>query len=402
MLKEDKNLFNPVRGQSLNRTNGLKILIATGIYPPDIGGPATYLPQFIDFLESKDCDVKVITFSDSSDNDPKVFRILRKDNVIVRFLKYSFCLWKELKDVDLIYLHDVSLVGLSLLVVNFFRRKKYIIRIGGDNIWEQAYQRGLTKEKCFDFHSQKLPSLGLKFKKFILKIIAKNSEKIIVPSFFLKKVIKVYGIPDNKIEVVNNAVDLDIKDNKNEFYSRIENYKKEGDKIFVSGGRLISLKKFDLLIKVFKNIKNGKLLIIGSGPEKNNLVKLIQDSNLSEKIFTIEKMDRGELLNIFSLMDVFILLSIGDAFSFITLEALLSGSKVVLAREGALPEIFGEFEHQGVEFVDLNDENYIVNLLNNLDRVNRIDESGIKTIKNKYNYERHLEDVYKIILNIIR
>jgi len=54
-----------------NSVNRSRVLIATGIYPPDIGGPATYLPQFISFLESKDYNVKVVTFSDISNNDSK-------------------------------------------------------------------------------------------------------------------------------------------------------------------------------------------------------------------------------------------------------------------------------------------------------------------------------------------
>jgi hypothetical protein len=39
----------------------------------------------INFLETKNCDVKVVTFSDIYSDDPKVSRVLRKNNIIVRF-----------------------------------------------------------------------------------------------------------------------------------------------------------------------------------------------------------------------------------------------------------------------------------------------------------------------------
>jgi glycosyltransferase involved in cell wall biosynthesis len=391
MLKEDKNL-----------SNGLKILIATGIFPPDIGGPATYLPQFIDFLESQDCDVKVVTFSDSIESSSKVFRVLRKNNIIIRFLKYFLSLWKESKDVDLIYLHDVSLVGLSLLLVNFFRRKKYIIRIGGDNIWEQAYQKDLTKDKYFDFHSKKLPSFGLRFKKKILKFLAKNSEKIIVPSNFLKESLCQYGISQNKIEVVFNAIDINISQEVSDVYNQIENYQKQGQKVFVSTGRLINWKNFDYLINLFSEVKDSKLFIIGNGPEEKKLEDLIHKNSLEKKVFLIDKVKRGEWLKICRIADAFVLLSVGDTFSFASLEALLSGVRLILAREGALEEIFGDFESRGVKFVDLDNKEEIIRLLNDIGDIKKIDSEDLDRLKNKYSYQEHLNKVYNIILNIVK
>lgn len=384
----------------------MKILIASGIYPPDIGGPATYLSQFTKFLLEQHCEIKVVTFSDYKGRKNKdgveVFRVSRKYNIIIRFLKYFFYLWKFSKDINLIYLHDVSLVGIIWLLVNFFRKKKYIIRIGGDNIWEQAYQKGLTKDKYFDFHSQKLPSFTLKVKKIILKSLAKNSEKTIVPSNFLKRALEMYGISGDKIEVINNAINIDIQRDKSDLYSKIEKYKQEGNKIFISSGRLISLKNFDYLIDIFSNINNAKLLIIGNGPEKEKLEKLIFELKLDDRIILIDKINRDELLTIYSLSDAFILLSVIETFSFAALEALSSGTKVILSKVGALKEIFGEFNNKGVEFVDLNNKNKIINILNNIDDIQCISQERIFSLKNKYDYNKHANEVYNIILNSIK
>ncbi|MBU2219306.1 hypothetical protein KKG15_02345, partial [Patescibacteria group bacterium] len=41
----------------------MRILIATGIYPPDIGGPATYAKNLADEFLRRGCGVKVITYS---------------------------------------------------------------------------------------------------------------------------------------------------------------------------------------------------------------------------------------------------------------------------------------------------------------------------------------------------
>ena len=73
----------------------MNILITTGIYPPDVGGPATFVPQIADKLSIKN-NVNVITFSEIVNNTEKtkyeVTRIKRRQNKIIRFLKTFYCL----------------------------------------------------------------------------------------------------------------------------------------------------------------------------------------------------------------------------------------------------------------------------------------------------------------------
>ncbi len=63
--------------------NKLKILIATGIYPPDLGGPATLLTRLPDALRAREAEVKVITYSDvvpekGGETEKEVYRIGRR------------------------------------------------------------------------------------------------------------------------------------------------------------------------------------------------------------------------------------------------------------------------------------------------------------------------------------
>lgn len=379
-----------------------RILIATGIYPPEIGGPATYLPQFIEFIKNNNWDFKVITFADSNAKEGNIFRISRKSNILKRFLKYLFCILKNIKDVDIVYLHDSSISGLAVFLASFLFNKKYILRMGGDFVWEQAYQSHKTNLKYFDFQKSKTPK-GFKLKRFITKTVSRGAVKIVVPSNFLKNNVILWGINPSKIEVVYNAIsDSIIKDNISDVYNKIRNYKDRNYKIFVSNGRFINWKKFDYLIEIFQDIDNAKLFIIGGGPEKNNLENLILKYKLENKVFLIEKVKRNELLKIYEICDAFILLSIGDTFSFSCLEALLCGLRLIISKEGAFEEIFGEFDSKGVKFVDLDDKNDIIHIINNIDSVYKIQEIEIEYLKNKYNYKKHLDSVYNIILENIK
>ena len=69
----------------------MDILITTGIFPPDVGGPAKFVPLLGNNL-SKNHNLKIITLSEETvdnidDFDYEVLRIKRNQNKIYRFLK---------------------------------------------------------------------------------------------------------------------------------------------------------------------------------------------------------------------------------------------------------------------------------------------------------------------------
>jgi hypothetical protein len=378
----------------------LKVLIATGIYPPDIGGPATHLSQFINFIKDKDFYFKIITFSDSDESDINIFRISRKQNIFNKFLKYFLCIFKNIKNADIIYLHDVSIAGLAVFLASFLFRKKYILRMGGDFIWEQAYQTNKTTLKYKDFQRKKMPR-GFKLRSFIAKAIAKRAAKIIVPSNFLKDIIFLWGIDSSKIVVVYNAISdcFAGAGSVSSIYKKIDNFKKQNYKIFISNGRFVNWKKFSYLIEVFKDINNAKLFIIGDGPEKNNLIDLISKNNLKDKIFLLNKISRQELLKLYEISDFFVLFSIGDTFSFSCLEAFLCGLNLIIPKEGAFEEIFSEFKDRGVKFIDLDNKNDVIKIINDA-KIYKIKQEDIENLKSKYNYTESFNSICNIILEI--
>ena len=69
----------------------MNILIVVGIFPPDIGGPATFVPLIGSKLSDRGHNVEVICLSDEINiqNEFKfsVHRIKRRQNLIVRWIK---------------------------------------------------------------------------------------------------------------------------------------------------------------------------------------------------------------------------------------------------------------------------------------------------------------------------
>src|SRR3989344_45899 len=125
-----------------------KILIATGIYPPDIGGPATYSKLLMDELPKRGFKVSVLSFG-SVRHLPK----------LIRHLVYAWRLALMAIKYDVILAQDTVSVGLPAMIVSKIFRKKFLIRVPGDYAWEQAVQRFGVKETIDEFQKH---SYGLR------------------------------------------------------------------------------------------------------------------------------------------------------------------------------------------------------------------------------------------------
>jgi glycosyltransferase involved in cell wall biosynthesis len=86
-------------------------------------------------------------------------------------------------------------------------------------------------------------------------------------------------------------------------------------------GALQSYKQVDKIIKAFKNINLGSLLIIGTGPEKNKLLKLINDYNI-ENVKMIDYVPLNELQKYFNSSDLFVMPSKNETFGIVYLNAM--------------------------------------------------------------------------------
>jgi hypothetical protein len=72
---------------------------------------------------------------------------------------------------------------------------------------------------------------------------------------------------------------------------------------------------------------------------------------------------------------------------------------LIIPKEGAFEEIFSEFKDRGVKFIDLDDKNDIIKIINDA-KIYKIQPGDTENIKNKYNYKESFNSIYNIILEI--
>ncbi|MBI4779111.1 GtrA family protein [Candidatus Falkowbacteria bacterium] len=174
----------------------IKILIATGIFPPDIGGPATMIEALVNSL-SGDFKIQVITYADRS-RPGKVYRIARSKNKFFRYFNYFFRLWLLSLKADILYVTDTYSVGYFVYLLKKLTGKKYIIRFAGDSAWEMAAAAGWADDYITDFQNIKYDKRIEKLKERRKKILV-NADAVIAVSNFMAEMAKIIGAREEKI-----------------------------------------------------------------------------------------------------------------------------------------------------------------------------------------------------------
>jgi glycosyltransferase involved in cell wall biosynthesis len=316
-----------------------KILIITSIFPPDIGGPASYVPKIAEAL-SKKFEVKVITLSEVKDTEEKfpfeVLRLKRRESIPLRMLKTIIRIILEGRGTDIIFSNGL---GLEATLANLFLKKPLVIKVVADEAWERATRRSWTNLSFMEFQREG-GSLKLRFLKAMRNFYVKRADKVIVPSHFLKDVVKGWGVDGRKIKVIHNAVkEIEVEmEARTKVKSLLPAEWKELFKV-LTVGRLIPLKKIDTLIKLVKEIKKMALIVVGEGPEKSNLENLVESLGIRERVFFTGMLERIEVLKLMKECDVFVLNSQHEGFPHVILEAMMVGIPVIATGVGGIPEI---------------------------------------------------------------
>ncbi len=166
----------------------MRIVIATPLYPPEIGGPATYAKLLEEGLPGKDIEVELVKFSE--------VRHLPK---LIRHIAYYHRVLRAARNADVVFALDPVSVGLPAMKAAQKAGKPFVVKIVGDYAWEQGQQRFGVTENLDEFVKSEQKSFFVRRLQKIQTYVAKNATRIIVPSEYLKGIVAAWGIPKEKI-----------------------------------------------------------------------------------------------------------------------------------------------------------------------------------------------------------
>ena len=319
----------------------MKVLVTVGIFPPDIGGPATFVPKIANYFQNElNYEIDILTLSDSKnlDIEDKFFvkRIDRNLPIIYRWLKTIFTVYKLGKNKDLIFVNGL---GTESTIANIFLKKKIIRKIVGDPVWERAYNKGKVSEN-FDEFQVKNYGFSISLQKKVRNFSIKNSDIVITPSQHLKNFILNLGFK-NKIETINNGIIIPEESAKK--------FTNDQTNITIVS-RLVTHKNIEKIIAAISDLNNSliKLNIIGDGPELNQLQSIASRSKNKENVIFHGKLDRDDINSIFLKSDIYVQASNYEGLPHSLLEAMSYGIPVLCTPVGECKELLGN-EDRGYE-----------------------------------------------------
>lgn len=321
----------------------MRICVVTGTFHPEPGGPSTYLYNLLGDLVRRGHTVAVITYGDLEekyDYPYPVKRISRRQPIPLRLIKFVCHILRIGRRYDLLFVNNY---GLPAVIANAFLCKPMAIKLVGDFAWEYSIRHGLVdkNEGIHEFQG-KSHSFKVELLKRLQLFYVSKAEAIIAPSRYFKGIVSGWGIPQDKIAVIYNAIDVskyDLACTQEEARRRLG----LNGKIILTVARLTPWKGIDRIIEILpemrRQINEANLVVVGNGPELGNLRGLARELGLQEYVSFVGRVPHEKVPYYLRAADVFVLYSGYEGLPHVVLEAMATGVPVILSDKGGNREV---------------------------------------------------------------
>ena len=313
----------------------MNLLVVTGIFPPDPGGPASYVPKMATALRKRGHRVEVVTLSDRLHHDDDlqypfpVHRIRRRTFWPWRALRIVLTVWRCSRGKDLVYVNGL---GSEAALGALLAWRPTVHKIVGDYAWERARGRRWFPGTIDDYQrAPKGPALRLL--DLIRTTPLRLARRIIVPSRYLRDIVAGWGLSPAKIEVIYNAVAPALP---NDPPVRLPAF---AGRTVITVCRLVPWKGLDDLIQAVAGLPDTRLVIAGDGPERTRLEELVRTCGAAERVLFLGHVAQHEVASCLAQADTFVLNSSYEGLPHVVLEAMAVGVPVIATRAGGTPEL---------------------------------------------------------------
>jgi len=284
---------------------------------------------------------------------------------------------------DLIHAHVVLPNGYAAMLVNKRYNKSLVVTIHGQDL-QVTFYKNIKCERA-------------------LARVFKKSDKIITVSTKLKNMARENFGFSEKIIMLNNGVNTKkLVVGKSNLASNYVDYK-----IILSVSNLIASKGVDLNLKAISRLvkkhSNLKYVVIGDGPEINNLKKLTFQLNLENNVEFLGGSPHDKVMDYMAIANVFSLPSWREGFGIVYLEAMAHGKPVI----GCIGEGIEDIIENGttgllVKAKDLDSLFEAIDfLLSNPEECKTMGERARELVLKNYTWQKNAEKILEIYHELI-
>jgi glycosyltransferase involved in cell wall biosynthesis len=318
----------------------VRVLVVSGIWPPDVGGPASHAPDVASFLRERGHDVEVVITAPAAPAAQPypvhwVARSLPKGVVHVRT---ALEIARHAAHADVVY--TTGMFGRSSLGARLARRP-YVVKLTADPAFERARRRGIVGGNVDEFQGD---AGGASVRVFRLARDAelKHAAHVFTPSSYLRELALSWGVDRGRVSVLPNpAPTLPELPPREELR---ESFGLHGPTLAFAG-RLTAQKSLRVALEAVAAVDGVELLIAGEGDERAAIERDIAELGLGGRVRLLGAQPRARVVELFAAADAAILSSSWENFPHTVVEALAAGTPVLATATGGVAEVVHEGEN---------------------------------------------------------
>jgi glycosyltransferase involved in cell wall biosynthesis len=316
------------------------VLVVTGIWPPDVGGPAVHAPTLADHLAAGGHEVAVLTTAVDAPaaRSYPVRWVSRRLPAGARHAAVAALVAREARRADVVY--ATSMIRRAAAGAAAARRP-LVVKLVADEAFERARRSGAYAGSLDEFQTD-AGDRRVRALRASRTMALRRAARVISPSVYLRELALGWGLDPSRVTVVPNPApappELPTRD-----VLRAE-LGVDGC-VLAFAGRLTAQKDLDVALDALGRVPGPTLLVAGDGPQRDALEERAARDGLEGRVRFLGPASRDDVLRVLRAADAMLLTSRWENMPHSVLESLAVGTPVVATSVGGVPEIVRDGEN---------------------------------------------------------
>jgi glycosyltransferase involved in cell wall biosynthesis len=316
----------------------VKVVVVSGIWPPDPGGPASHAPALADFLANRGHAVEVVTTADAEPARRSYPVSWAPRSSPFRHLRSAWLVRRAARRADAVYATSMirrAAIGSTLA------RRPLVVKLVSDEVFERAMRSG-RYAGTLDGFQRVGGGLRTRFLRWTRNAAVRSARHVFCPSAYLRDIALGWGLEPKRVSVLPNpAPEVPEMPSRDELRAELD---LDGD-VLVFAGRLGPQKAVHVLLEALVDADGVTLAIAGDGPERGALERRVSALGLDGRVRLLGSVPRETVLRLFRAADASVLPSAWENFPHTVVEALAVGCPVIATAVGGVPELVRDGEN---------------------------------------------------------
>jgi glycosyltransferase involved in cell wall biosynthesis len=318
----------------------MRVLVVSGIWPPDVGGPASHAPEVAEFLRERGHQVEVVTTADAA---PPVrpypvhaiSRSLPKGPIHVRTMLEVA---RRAARADVVY--TTGMFGRSAAGATLARRP-YVVKLTADPAFERARRRSIVDGTIDEFQRAR-GAMSVRVLRLARDVELRRAAHVFTPSAYLRELTVSWGVRADRVTVLPNPAPAVPPLPSREELRRA--FAMDGPTLAFAG-RLTAQKSLEVALDALAGLPGVALVLAGEGGERERLERHAAAIGLGERVRFLGPLPRERVLELFRAADAAVLSSSWENFPHGVVEALAVGTPVISTAAGGVAEVVRDGEN---------------------------------------------------------